>query len=767
MLALASVAVLGTVAIASWFGVQAVAPKPASAPEAEFSAGRAYQHLLEMCKETHPTGSQAAMRVREYLVAAIEEMGYKAEVQRAIVPGRLHRPPYNISYIENVLVHIPGTDSSGLFLNMAHYDSVPYGLGASDDGAGCVAMLETLRALKHHPPLKNDIAFLFTDGEEAGLLGPKAFMEHPLFDDLKLVLNFEARGYYGPSMMFELSDDNGWIIEQVAQAAPSPIASSIMFDAADRMPTTTDYEVLRRAGIPGMGLAYVGGIEYYHTENDSPDKISLASLQHHGEYGLPLALHFGNVPLDGGVRAPNKVYFTLWPGYLVHYPENLLPLFGALAALGVAIAITLGFLRDELCITRLLLGTAGHLGATLLAGLMAAAVMGGAWTMQQEYLVYSTWWYYAGLAAATVAIYAGMILLLHRRAGIAGIAAGALVSWLPLLAGISVIAPGGSFLATWPLLSAAVGLGAVFLLGNRTPASIKAAIVFAASIVPVLILLPHQYLAVTGITIVPAPFWMVVLCMMLGLLALPLHWSMSVRGVWLPALGAGIALPVLASALFGLRFTETTPKMNHLCYGVNCNTGEAFWISQDRELDDFLRNFFESTDQQGTVDEFIYGWDGLALKAPAPRTNAPEPELEVLEDTVADCRRSLRLKVKSPRKAARLDIALAPGTQVYDASLQGTRLARNVPGEPQLKDDEVWRARYQGLSYDGIELTLEVDAGAPLSVAVREESFGVPPIPGINVPLRPANMVTENNVKRFWDSRFRSNVMYTLKHFSV
>ena len=51
---------------------------------------------------------------------------------------------------------------------MAHYDSVPFGPGAADDGAGVVTLLETARALKAGPPLKNDVIFLFTDGEEAG-----------------------------------------------------------------------------------------------------------------------------------------------------------------------------------------------------------------------------------------------------------------------------------------------------------------------------------------------------------------------------------------------------------------------------------------------------------------------------------------------------------------------------------------------------------------------------------------------------------------------
>src|SRR5690606_14054067 len=86
--AVLSVAVIVLVSALSWYGAQAATPKPATAPEGEFSAERAHAHLLEMCQETHPTGSQAALRVREYLVATIEAMGYTAEVQKAIVPGR-------------------------------------------------------------------------------------------------------------------------------------------------------------------------------------------------------------------------------------------------------------------------------------------------------------------------------------------------------------------------------------------------------------------------------------------------------------------------------------------------------------------------------------------------------------------------------------------------------------------------------------------------------------------------------------------------------
>ena len=103
---------------------------------------------------------------------------------------------------------------------MGHYDSVDDSYGASDDGSAIVTMLETLRVLKTQDPLMNDIIFLFTDGEELGLLGARAFLEqHPLAKDIGLVLNLEASGTSGQSMMFETSKDNKWIISEFAKAA--------------------------------------------------------------------------------------------------------------------------------------------------------------------------------------------------------------------------------------------------------------------------------------------------------------------------------------------------------------------------------------------------------------------------------------------------------------------------------------------------------------------------------------------------------------------
>src|SRR5438105_2344263 len=81
------------------------------------------------------------------------------------------------------------------------------GPGADDDGVGVATLLETVRALKAGARLRNDVIFLFTDGEEVGMLGARAFVgEHPWAKEVGVALNFEARGNTGPALMFETSN---------------------------------------------------------------------------------------------------------------------------------------------------------------------------------------------------------------------------------------------------------------------------------------------------------------------------------------------------------------------------------------------------------------------------------------------------------------------------------------------------------------------------------------------------------------------------------
>src|SRR5690606_20320981 len=101
-------------------------------------------------------------------------------------------------------VEIPGERRTGALALAAHYDSVPAGPGAGDDGAGVAALLEIARVLVREPPPRRSVWLWFTDGEEMGLLGARALVSEPeLIANVEVVVNLEARGTSGPSLMFE------------------------------------------------------------------------------------------------------------------------------------------------------------------------------------------------------------------------------------------------------------------------------------------------------------------------------------------------------------------------------------------------------------------------------------------------------------------------------------------------------------------------------------------------------------------------------------
>ncbi len=194
-------------AILSIRALHAPPPLPATAPENEFSAERALIHVRAIATVPHPLGSAADTAARNYLVAQLTNLGLQPQTfsslgvngsGRLIIAGR----------INDIVGRLPGTASGPAIILMAHYDSVYRAPGAGDDASGVASILEILRALKHGPPIQRDIIVLFTDGEEAGLLGAEAFAHaHPWMKDAGLILNFEARGNRGPSLLFETSQE--------------------------------------------------------------------------------------------------------------------------------------------------------------------------------------------------------------------------------------------------------------------------------------------------------------------------------------------------------------------------------------------------------------------------------------------------------------------------------------------------------------------------------------------------------------------------------
>jgi hypothetical protein len=190
--------VLIAVIVGAYLARTPPAPRPTSSQADQFSADRAFTHVEQIAAVPHPVGSAANARVRDYLLAELRDLGLQPKVQAGTgVRGN------ELAWVENIHARIPGRASTGHVVLAAHYDSVAQAPGAADDAAGVAAILETARALRASPPLRNDIDLVITDGEEPGLLGAQAFVTAGVIDPSRsIVVNLEAGGSSGPSMLF-------------------------------------------------------------------------------------------------------------------------------------------------------------------------------------------------------------------------------------------------------------------------------------------------------------------------------------------------------------------------------------------------------------------------------------------------------------------------------------------------------------------------------------------------------------------------------------
>jgi hypothetical protein len=216
----------------------------AAASPTEFSAYRAKSILQDLVGDgvPHPIGSPADARVRERILQRLSAIGYAPELQSGFVcnsQGVCGSPV-------NIVATLGGSsEDKGAVLLAAHYDSVPAGPGASDDGAGVATVLEIARILTALPRPRRPVVLLLTDGEEAGLLGALLFVrEHPLSKQVLAAVNLEARGTSGPSLMFETGTANNWLM-------PLPRASiRYRARASQEAPPSPSTPSLRRLRLP-------------------------------------------------------------------------------------------------------------------------------------------------------------------------------------------------------------------------------------------------------------------------------------------------------------------------------------------------------------------------------------------------------------------------------------------------------------------------------------------------------------------------------------
>ncbi|MGB8509408.1 MAG: M28 family peptidase, partial [Pyrinomonadaceae bacterium] len=706
--------------------------------------------LQVVARRPHPTGSAEHALVRAYIVGELKAMGLEPTIQEAtaVTKNSGNGRPVSAATVRNVVVHLEGTDNSKALMLAAHYDSVPTAPGASDDGAGVVTLLETLRALKVGPPLKNDLIIVLTDGEELGLLGARAFSaEHPLMRDVGLVLNFEARGAGGPSMMFETSEGNGLLVGELARAAPHVVANSLMYAVYKRLPNDTDMTVFKGAGAAGLNFAYADRITSYHTALDSVAEIDERSIQHHGSYALALARDFGNFDLRR-TRARDAVYFNLPGGVFVNYSETWVVPLTILVTLVFIGVIFLGWKRKRLSLKGLIAGFLALPLSTACAGLVAHASW---WTVRHTLknfgaLPYETPYnaplYEVSLVLIAVAVVVALYAFIIRRVSLQDLAAGALCWWLVLLLLTTAVLPLGAYFFAWPLLCALAGLSFVFVSGRESSGVWKNFAASALGSAPaVVFVVPLLYMLFMMLRFSLVGHFMLLTALLCGML-LPLFYPLMNARRWaIPSASLVAGAALICVALLSTNFDAHRRLTDSIFYHLDSDTNQARWLSVDASPDEWTKQFVPAgAGRESLAAIFPWATQG-AREAEAPVVVLPPPSVEVLEDVTGGEVRTIGLRIASARDAPSLLIHTDAGTEVLSATVNGKSVSCDASASPQGALCGVLRLSYAAPPPDGIELRLEVRAARPLRLTVQDVTYELPQVAGRVYAPRPDELM--------------------------
>ena len=693
------------------------------APSNQFAAARASALLKEILPEQvpHPVGTKQNEIVAQRIVEKLEALGYSVEEQSTISCYSESGASTTCTPVHNLLSRLPGQVNGPALMLVTHYDSVGAGPGASDDGSGVATLLEIARILKNDSPLRNTVIFLFTDGEEAWLMGARAFQqEHPLAKEIGAVVNLEARGTRGLSMMFETSENNAWLIDAYASSVDRPSTSSLFFEVYKLMPNDTDLTIFREAGIPSLNFAFIDNGEYYHTPLDNLHNLSLGSLQHQGETILALARALAMHDLANPPRG-NAVYTDILGYGLIKWPEAMtIPLVMLSLLLLVASAVILIW-KGNLQKRELLWGFLAAFLAVLLPILLGVAL-----TMLISTVAGNPNPWFAYPSPTRFSLWIGALLCaallgaaFTHRAGLWGLALGVWFLWTFFALVLTFTLTGVSVVFLCPSLFAALLLAMVSVTPLRGSTwSVQIAMILSALFAEAIWMnLALGFENALGFETSPA------ITLALGMVAstlLPLfslpegHTRLR---QWIIVGAASLTLISTAVAMLVPSYSSDYPQRLNIFHYEDRDNGTSFYISEY-----YKEGIPPAMEQVAKFEKKqILPWsDDQYLVTPAPPNSEPAPELEVLSDQMIGAEREVRVRLRSPRGAQLFDM-LVPIDQLASISVAG----KEYPVEIEDSENGFYNFYCFGSECSGIELTLRLIGAMSVKVRLIDYTYGL------------------------------------------
>jgi hypothetical protein len=544
-----------------------------------------------------------------------------------------------------------------------------------------------------------------------------------------LILNFEARGDRGPSLLFETSANNGALIEAVARSTPHPVGSSLFYALYKLLPNDTDFSVFRKHNIPGLNFAFGEGLEAYHSRLDTAGNLSKASLQHHGSYALGLAHYFGGIDLARLKEYKRDDVFFDWLGSnFVAYPESWVVPEQILLTIMLGVTVFLNLRHSGLKAHRLLLAllpgimlliavpVVMALATWLLSRILPARITIGDSSANACLLI--------GLVLLGACVGSGLFSYSRKRfslqeLSLAGLVFVCLLNWL-----VALFLPGGSYMLFWPLLLVTLGLLVAQITHKAANDNGQALASMAGAGLAVLLFAPVVYLlyiflTLQVITVAAIGFLLAVFF----LIAIPfIHAAIPEKERRIVLLGLLASAAIIVSV--GVKLSHYGPKFprqDNILYSLNVDNHHAVWIGIDPSVDSWTEQFFSHTPpQRQPMPDYLNGRQQPVLSASAPLFDLSNPTAEIKADKREGSLRIIRLNVQSKRNANTLFVTFPP--DIKPASVKfGDREITVRPGQGP------FTIVLAGMPSQGAEFELTLNTQSGSSFWLMDKSFGLPP----------------------------------------
>ena len=211
-------------------------------------------------------------------------------VEDTILPKHLKKASINIHSVynpaaknENIIGIAPGEVKDSYIVFTAHYDHL--GMmgkdavfnGASDNASGTAMLLYLATYFAAHPQ-HYSMVFIAFSGEEAGLLGSKYFVSHPLIplDHIRFLTNIDIMG----------DATEGVTVVNATEYNKQFSLLTYLNEKNDYLPyvksrgkaANSDHYFFTEKGVPSFFIFSNGGKGYYHDVFDNAKEVTLNNI---------------------------------------------------------------------------------------------------------------------------------------------------------------------------------------------------------------------------------------------------------------------------------------------------------------------------------------------------------------------------------------------------------------------------------------------------------------------------------------------------------